>query len=333
MTDDSLSDPSLNDIDTGLPVPLTLRPPAPMAAPASRPPAAKNRTQARIAATLAQLEELGEQLNARDDYDPDDGPPGDFEMDDGSVQADGKRASELVTGQWPEGFLLSIVVPVFNERETIRPIVARLMTVDVPSEIILVDDGSDDGTHEELIRMTGLPGVQVILQPINQGKGAAVRSGFARARGDVIMVQDADLEYDPRDIPRLVRPVVSGEADVVYGSRFLEARGPGTRGWHRFGNRLLTKLSNWATKLDLTDMETCYKVFRADVLKGLSLEEDRFGFEPEITAKVARGGHTIVELPVRYSPRDWQQGKKIGIRDGFAALYCIFRYWREGRTS
>jgi glycosyltransferase involved in cell wall biosynthesis len=221
-------------------------------------------------------------------------------------------------------------VPVYNEQATIRQIIARLWSLDLPKEILIVDDGSTDGTRQQLESLTGIPQVRVFLQSHNQGKGAALRYGFQQAGGDVILIQDADLEYDPRDIPRLLRPILSGEADVVFGSRFLQALHRGSSPIHRFGNRMLTAASNLTTGLQLTDMETCYKVFRREVLLDLPLCQDRFGFEPEITAKIARRGFRVQEIPIRYSARNWNDGKKIGIRDGFEALWCIARYaWSD----
>ena len=231
---------------------------------------------------------------------------------------------------YPTGFRLSIVVPVYNEQATIRQIIARLWSLDLPKEIVIVDDGSTDGTRQQLESLMGIPHVRVFLQSHNQGKGAALRYGFQQAGGDVILIQDADLEYDPRDIPRLLQPILSGEADVVFGSRFLQALHRGSSPIHRLGNRMLTAASNWTTGLQLTDMETCYKVFRREVLRDLPLFQDRFGFEPEITAKIARRGFRVQEIPIRYSARNWNDGKKIGIRDGFEALWCIARYaWSD----
>lgn len=231
----------------------------------------------------------------------------------------------------PSGFLLSIVVPVYNEQKTIRQVLGRLLALaDIPKEIVVVDDGSTDGTREELQKLGELPGLKIILKPVNQGKGAALRTGFAEARGQIVMVQDADLEYDPRDIPQLLTPILNHEADVVYGSRFLQLRGTGSSGIHRLGNRLLTWASNRTTGLRLTDMETCYKVFHSEVLNRISIRQNRFGFEPEVTAKVARHGWRVKELPVRYDSRDWDEGKKIGLKDAFNALFCILRYaWRD----
>ena len=227
----------------------------------------------------------------------------------------------------PAGFLLSIVVPVYNERETIGRILARLSAMPLPIEIIVVDDASQDGTVEVLKFLESIPNLHVRYHKTNQGKGAAVRDGFAAAKGTVVMVQDADMEYDPADIPPLIKPLVSGQADVVYGSRFLDESAARGSSWiHQMGNRLLTQISNLATGLELSDMETCYKVFRADVLSDLNLQQSRFGFEPEITAKIARRGYRVLELPVSYHARDWEQGKKIGIRDAIAAVYCILRY-------
>jgi glycosyltransferase involved in cell wall biosynthesis len=231
----------------------------------------------------------------------------------------------------PTEFLLSIVVPVYNERNTIRQVLGRLLALDcLPKEIVVVDDGSTDGTRDVLRDLQGVPGLTIVLKPVNQGKGAALRTGFEHARGGIVMVQDADLEYDPRDIPSLLEPILNHEADVVYGSRFLQRRGKGSSVIHRFGNAMLTWASNITTGLRLTDMETCYKVFHADVLKGMSICQDRFGFEPEVTAKVARRGWRVKELPVRYDARDWDEGKKIGLKDAFNALFCIVRYaWRD----
>jgi glycosyltransferase involved in cell wall biosynthesis len=230
----------------------------------------------------------------------------------------------------PAGFKLSIVVPVYNERETIGRILARLAAMPLPTEIIVVDDASTDGTIDVLRFLESIPNLRVLYHESNQGKGAAVRDGFAAAEGSVIIVQDADLEYDPADIPQLIKPLVMGEADVVYGSRFLADTSQGSSWIHRTGNRLLTQISNLATGLELSDMETCYKAFRSDVLMDLDLKQPRFGFEPEITAKIARRGYRVLELPIRYHARDWDQGKKIGMRDALAAVYCIVRYgWAD----
>ena len=220
---------------------------------------------------------------------------------------------------------LSIVMPVYNEAATIREILARVRALPHAKEILIVDDGSLDGTRDILRTLAGGE-VRVFLHQQNRGKGAAVRTGIARARGDVIVIQDADLEYHPRDIPALLDPIVSGEADVVYGSRFLGGPHRVLNFWHYVGNRVLTLLSNMCTNLNLTDMETGYKVFRAEVLRQIEIESDRFGFEPEITVKLARLRCRIFEQPISYSGRDYDQGKKITWRDGVAALAHIVRF-------
>jgi len=226
---------------------------------------------------------------------------------------------------------LSVVIPVYNEKNTVAEIVRRVSVVDVgmEKEIILVDDCSRDGTREVLTAMQARqPSWTFIFHEKNRGKGAALRSGFAAAGGDVIVVQDADLEYDPRDYKLLLGPILDGHADVVYGSRFLGG-GPHrvVYFWHYLGNRFLTTLSNMMTDLNLTDIEVCYKMFRREVLQAIVLKEDRFGFEVEITAKVARGKKwRVYEVPVAYYGRSYLEGKKITWRDGLRALWCIFKY-------
>jgi glycosyltransferase involved in cell wall biosynthesis len=229
----------------------------------------------------------------------------------------------------PSGFLLSVVIPVYNERVWLEELLRRVLAVPIPKEVLVVDDCSTDGTRDILRRLDGRDGIRVFYQPRNQGKGAALREGFRHAKGDVVLVQDADLEYDPAEYPRLIQPILEGRADVVYGSRFIGESHRVLYFWHYVANRVLTTLSNMFTNLNLTDMETCYKVFRRDVLQGIRLRSDRFGFEPEITAKVARRRNPpwrIYEVPISYSGRTYEEGKKIGLRDAFNALYCIIRY-------
>jgi glycosyltransferase involved in cell wall biosynthesis len=223
---------------------------------------------------------------------------------------------------------LSIVIPCYNEARTIRTIVDRVRAAPVPDkEIIIVDDCSRDGTRD-LLRTEIAPLVdQVIYHANNQGKGAALRTGFAAATGDVVIVQDADLEYHPNEYPKLLQPIMDGRADVVFGSRF--SGGDAHRVvyfWHMVGNKFLTLCSNMATNLNLTDMETCYKMCRREVLQKIAIEENRFGFEPEITAKIARLRVPIYEVGITYSGRTYEEGKKIGWRDGFRALYAIVKY-------
>jgi glycosyltransferase involved in cell wall biosynthesis len=222
---------------------------------------------------------------------------------------------------------LSVVIPVYNERATVGEILARVEAVDIgfPKEIIVVDDFSTDGTRE-VLQGLGRPGLRVLLQERNRGKGAALRRGFAEADGDIVLVQDADLEYDPAEYPHLIAPILNGRADVVYGSRFLGGPHRVLLFWHSLGNRFLTTLTNMVSNLNLTDMETCYKVFRRDILQKLRLRSDRFGFEPEVTIKLAKLRARIYEVPISYAGRDYSEGKKIGWKDGLAAFYHIVRF-------
>lgn len=221
---------------------------------------------------------------------------------------------------------LSVVIPCFNERSTIETIVARVLDSPYTQEIIVVDDGSTDGTREILEGFDD-PRVRVILQAYNAGKGAALRRGFKEATADFVIVQDADLEYDPQDYAEVLGPLLRGDADVVFGSRFSLARPHRVLYfWHSVGNKGLTLLSNLFTNLNLTDMETCYKAFRREVIQSIEIHEDRFGFEPEITAKVAKAGWRIWEVGISYAGRTYAEGKKIGWKDAFRAFYCVVKY-------
>ena len=240
---------------------------------------------------------------------------------------------------------LTIVVPVYNEKATIDEILRRVLDTEVRKEVIVVDDCSTDGTRQILENMAArqangeafapaqdgsgpieLRDLRFLFQVPNQGKGAALRRGFAQATGEIVLVQDADLEYDPRDYSKLLEPIVDGRADVVYGSRFLGGPQRVHYFWHYVANKMLTLLSDIFTNLKLTDMETCYKVFRREVLKGIELKSDRFGFEPEITAKIAKHKWRIYEVPIAYAGRTYEEGKKITWKDGVQTLWCIIRY-------
>ncbi len=221
---------------------------------------------------------------------------------------------------------LSVVIAVYNEKQTILELLARVRAVPIPKEIILVDDCSKDGTREILQAIPAADDLKILYQPFNQGKGAALRAGFQAVSGEIVVIQDADLEYDPAEYPVLIQPILEGKADVVYGSRFLGGPHRVLFFWHSVGNKLLTTLSNMMTDLNLSDMETCYKVFRAEILKRITLKENRFGIEPEFTAKVAKLRCRVYEVPISYAGRDYAEGKKIGWRDGVAAIYFILKY-------
>jgi glycosyltransferase involved in cell wall biosynthesis len=240
---------------------------------------------------------------------------------------------------------ISIVIPVYNEKPTIEEILRRVLDVEIQKEVIVVDDCSTDGTRQILENMSmrkanngkqaaaqdggdpvTLDDLRFFFQAHNQGKGAALRRGFTEATGDIVLVQDADLEYDPRDYGKLLEPIVDGRADIVYGSRFLGGPQRVHYFWHYVANRVLTLLSDISTNLKLTDMETCYKVFRSEVLKGIEIKSNRFGFEPEITAKIAKGRWRIYEVPISYAGRTYEEGKKITWKDGVQALWCIIRF-------
>ncbi|MBQ7066427.1 MAG: glycosyltransferase family 2 protein [Lachnospiraceae bacterium] len=225
-----------------------------------------------------------------------------------------------------ENYTLSIVIPCYNEKENIITIVNKILETPIKNkEIIVVDDMSTDGTKEILEEKVRPLVSKIVYHEQNGGKGAALKTGFAHATGDIVIIQDADLEYDPMEYELVVTPIVKGEADVVYGSRFLNSKAKGYLS-NRLANKFLTKLSNLFTHLKLTDMETCYKAFKRDIIQSVNIEEKRFGFEPEITAKISRMNIRIKEVPISYYPRTMEEGKKIGFKDGLRAIYCIWKY-------
>ena len=234
---------------------------------------------------------------------------------------------------------LSIIVPAYNEEQTLRAIIVAVLSVPlagIDKEVVIVDDGSADGTYAvmESLRDAHPRELRILRHAVNRGKGAALQTGIQDATGDIVLIQDADLEYDPHEYPRLLAPILENKADVVFGSRFV-GEGPHRvlYFWHSLGNRFLTLLSNMFTNINLTDMETCYKVFRSGIIKSIRIEESRFGFEPEITAKVARTGCRIYEVGISYAGRTYGEGKKIGWRDGFRAIWCILKYNLRPRSS
>jgi len=232
----------------------------------------------------------------------------------------------MTTGSLRDDLAVSVVIPVFNEKDTLLTVIDLVLAQPSVTEVVLVDDCSTDGTRDLLRSLSEREKIRTLFHPVNKGKGAALRTGFAAATGDVVLIQDADLEYDPADYPALLAPIFSGKADVVFGSRFLGGPHRVLYFWHYFGNKLLTLLSNMFNNLNLTDMEVCYKVFTKDVLDRIPITCDRFGVEPELTAKAARLKVRIYEVPVSYHGRTYQEGKKIGWRDAAAAFYWIARF-------
>jgi glycosyltransferase involved in cell wall biosynthesis len=221
---------------------------------------------------------------------------------------------------------LTVVIPIYNEKDTIAEIIRRVQATGLAEEILLIDDGSKDGTRDYLRQIESQPGIRVLYQEKNRGKGAALRAGFQAAQGDVILIQDADLEYNPLEYPSLLEPILSGTADVVYGSRFLGGRHGVTMFWHMVANQLLTLATNILYNSILSDMETGYKVFRSEIIKTIPLRANRFDFEPEITAKILKRKVKVFEVPISFYPREYAEGKKIGLRDAFSAVWALIKY-------
>jgi glycosyltransferase involved in cell wall biosynthesis len=227
--------------------------------------------------------------------------------------------------------MISVVIPVYNEATTVKELIARVQSVPIDKEIIIVDDGSSDGTRDVLRGLQGQERLTILFHEKNQGKGAALRTAFQEVKGDIVIIQDADLEYDPQEYGKLIKPILDGKADAVYGSRFLGGPHRVLLFWHYVGNKILTLFSNMLTNLNLTDMETCYKVFKASLLKQFFIESNRFGVEPEITTKLARLRCRIYEVDISYSGRDYTEGKKINWKDGIAAFYWIIKFTLRAR--
>jgi glycosyltransferase involved in cell wall biosynthesis len=227
--------------------------------------------------------------------------------------------------------MISVVIPAYNEAKTVRELIARVQSVPLDKEIIIVDDASSDGTREVLGEFKNREGITILFHEKNQGKGAALRTAFQQVKGDIVIIQDADLEYDPQEYGKLIKPILDGKADAVYGSRFLGGPHRVLLFWHYVGNKILTLFSNMLTNLNLTDMETCYKVFKASLLKQFTIESNRFGVEPEITTKLAKLKCRIYEVDISYSGRDYTEGKKINWKDGIAAFYWIIKFTFRSR--
>jgi glycosyltransferase involved in cell wall biosynthesis len=284
------------NMDTSSVTPDVNSPPPPIS------PASDETTSQRVEADLDTLDELFKEVSY--------------------VPGDNATALKEVFAKAP---MVTVVIPVYNEENTILEVLSRVQELTFRMEVIVVDDCSTDGTRDLLETVRDMPGLRVILKSKNEGKGAALRDGFAAAEGDIVVIQDADLEYNPAEIPTVIRPLLDGDADAAFGSRFL--RDTQDRSLtHRLLNRFLTTASNTFTGLHLTDMETCYKAFRRNVIRDLPLKQNRFGFEPEVTAKLARRRYRVVESPIGYKARGYDEGKKIGMRDFFNAVYCIVRY-------